>query len=139
MNDIISVNPNGPRIVIISAERVDKDVRQNAYAHAELSDVLRNLGIRHAEAQGCYKAHKELSYVCIAADDITLNNLRKLAKYFDQECILVANEYRDTYLDDVADGSRHDLNGRLCEVTKVYAEKQEAYTILNDKYYTVVQ
>ncbi len=123
MRDLTRQTP----IAIIS---LNTDNREN---ESRLLDVL---GFNFLPLVRVCKGKEELSYAIFLAGDFTLGAVTDLAKGFSQESILVANEWRESYLLFLKDRTKKYI-GILKEVYEKEAKAQDNYTYNPkvDRYY----
>ena len=126
-------------IVIFSVYR-EKSKHENLLNHTETMLELDSAGIKYTELVGYYKGSKELSLM------IGLHNLDlaiSIAKYFNQESILISKSDRSTYLMDLThyyDSYEEEYIGTLKPTSEFVAKKQHSYSYNpeTDSYFVVV-
>lgn len=122
------------QVVILSAEKAGDSVENKDLSTRTLRHCLEDCFFKYKEATGLYKGQAENAFVVIIDNQFDLQTLKDFAfKNFGQESILHQDANQEAYLL-YADGTSERL-GRLEQVTKEEALKQDSYTILNDNYY----
>lgn len=137
--------------VIISGYRVGHTPEGNHYRQRELHHVLKEYGVTFFEAQGAYEGELEESCVIPLHFEDTLDKVRKIAKDFDQETILILKDtqfhyssgksqydlYSNAWLEWVEGGDRVGL-GRFVKVDSNQISSLKAWTLIDGALYTCI-
>lgn len=122
------------RVVILSAETLNATVEGNRQRTETLRGCLQDCNMNFSQAVGVYKGKEETSFVVVVRDEEEIEALKGFAFLnFNQESILLQDANQEAYLV-FNDGETQRL-GRLEQVSKEVATKEDAYTILNGQYY----
>lgn len=105
-----------PSIVIMSAEVKGLSPFQNSYRTEQMAMWLGEVGLAWKAVEGVWNGTKEMSFVVTYRTDEELGQLIDLAKLYDQEAILYADQERNAYLLRQVGPSSVDSIGKL--VTK---------------------
>lgn len=125
------------QVIIISAERSDCGAVENDQRTRILKGCVTDINLPFSEALGVYKGKEEISLVVLVKNQHDIDALKGFAfKNFDQESILYTDANSEAYLF-FNDGKTEQL-GRLLQVPKEQAIKQDNFTILNDEYYITI-
>lgn len=128
--------------IIMSAEREKYSKDKNHRLTARLSHILLELGINCKPIDGYYKGSKEVSFMCFLEPNkgFDIEFFERLAKNFDQECILYRDKYNKCYLhwsNKKPDGSHvQKLDGSFKEVDRVDMYN-DSFSVIKGKYYAV--
>lgn len=115
------------RFALLSAERADQSASTNKLAHIHLQTELETAQLDYKLLKGRYKGVDEVSYLVPVPKDDTYLLVKRLAKQFNQEAILLVDERKIAYLD-VLDGAMDRL-GDFMPVDQATAEKSEGFTL----------
>ena len=121
------------QVVILSAAREHLSAQENYDRSTDLCNALKELGITFDRAVGVYKDNVDTSFVCLPTQGQVFTLIDLGLEAYDQDSILIQNTNGNTYLLNRCWTPK--MIGRLKVVTKVIAQKQESYTLLNDVYY----
>ena len=123
--------------VFISAELSTLSDSKNEARTKILRNLLEEFSFQFKEVDGCYKEVEEKSF-CVHSDfrqsDARL--LKKLARVFDQESILIVNN-GDASLYYLQSQKTEEI-GFLTNVNPKRIEELEAYSIIDNKLYTIL-
>lgn len=121
--------------IIMSAERDSYSKDKNRRLTNTLANVFIELGINVKPITGYYKGSKEVSFMCFLepTKGFDVEFFERLAKNFDQECILYRDKYNKCYLHG---DSITKLDGSFKEVDKVDIY-EDSFSVINGKYYAV--
>lgn len=86
------------------------------------------------KVQGAYKGQLEDSYLVLANEDTYLNTVRKLAKLYNQESILIVNEDRKAYLEYIGTGKQVYI-GQWTSIDSLTAQSLDNWTLDGVNYY----
>ncbi len=119
------------RVAVIALNRPsiqdDKDVLL-------IADLESKHGLKYQEAYRFYKGTNENSYMILVPEDSTLNEVRKLARDYNQESILIIDEDRKARLEFTQTGSTVQL-GTWTEISALEARERENWTLIGGSYY----
>lgn len=122
------------QVVILSAELSDQRFEQNRQRTENLAACLDDCNMRYRRAEEYYKGHGESSFVVVLRDNVELETLKDFAfKSFNQESILHQDSNGEAYL--LYQDGRTEQLGRLEQVSKEEATKQDSFTVMGDLYY----
>lgn len=122
---------NGP-LVILSAERVEHDRRENRRRTRKLEKRLLSNNFNIMPALGMYKGVSERSIVVLTKH---FEEMLDVAGDYQQESILVVNEHNSASL--IYHDGRSENLGTFVEIPLADIEGLDAYTIVNCRAYTV--
>ena len=129
--------------IIMSAERENIAEHNNDIRTERLENILVELGINFKPIKGVYKDTKEFSFMCFLepVKGFDVEFFERLAKNFDQECILYRDKYNKCYLHyNSPDGKTswtEKLDGSFKQVSQSDVENLDAYSIIGGKFYAV--
>jgi len=124
------------QVIILSAELSDLSNEENKSRTLTLDSWLRDLGLNFTQVQGCYKGSSEESFLVVIRESDCIETLKGFAfKQFNQDSVL----YQDTsglcYLE-YENGISNKI-GRFEQVNPNYIKTLDAYTVINDKVFTI--
>lgn len=111
--------------IIFSVFR-DEFSATNEQSHRSIIIALNGQGIETTEVLGVYKGDSEKS-IMVELTDYNFNNVKTIAKLFNQESILVSNSKALLLF---SDGSGSITLGALQEVTEDEAKSSDSYTYI---------
>lgn len=118
----------------ISAFRTEYDLKGNRLRHNFLRRQVESLGLSYKTYLGCYEGSRELSLV-VDCQGTDLKNLRTLAGFLEQECIMVI-DHMGVYLD-YQNEDQTTIGSHLLEVSEDKALSTGNYSIIGGKFYIV--
>lgn len=124
------------RFVLFSLDTPDS--KAGTFQHTMIKNILRDENISFTEVFGCYAGIKENSYMAVIETDDKLKVIRSIAWQFLQEAILIVEEDRVAYICYNKDfyNTKNKL-GAWVNITAEEATNLNAWTLLNNQYYTV--
>lgn len=87
------------RLAVLSAERSTNSAELNAVRTTQLMERLVVDGLAFEPARGMYEGSEERSFVVAVPRDLDLEYIRALAGMYEQDAILVINEYGDAVIE----------------------------------------
>lgn len=124
------------RVAILSAEHLRASSLANSEATDTLATLLERAGYSFRRALGSYKGTTENSFIVKAHTDDVIKHLRDLAWNFNQESILIIDEWRNGHLLDVNTQEVKKL-GALRTIEESTADNYDAWTLVGGQYYVV--
>ena len=125
------------QVIILSAELAGLSKEENARRTNTLEHCLQDCNLTFNRASGVYKGKEEVSFVVVPNNEDEIQGVKEFAFLnFNQESVLVQDSNQEAYLE-FGDGTVERL-GRLSEVPQAIAQAEDAYTILNGKYYITI-
>ena len=112
--------------IIFSVFR-DEFADSNEKSHRSTILALNGLGIETTEVLGVYKGSSEKS-IMVALNDYTMDNVLTIAKLFNQESILISDNFKASLI--FLDGGNNIVLGQLNEVSETEAKSNDSYTYI---------
>jgi len=131
-------NNNDSTVFILSAELSTNSFRTNSERTAELSELLQASGMPFKDVLGRYEGTDEVAFVVVTEDR---ERILKLARDFDQECILELGpknclNVRESKLLGVKTGEVY-ATGEFIIVPEYIAKENKSYTFDGKNYYII--
>lgn len=125
------------KVLILSAELDTNTFKGNEDRTRHLKTSMDELDIHYTQGVGVYKGSVETSFVVTPRCPVEHELVLAMAfKTFNQESVLFQDNDGESYLIfNGEEGLEH--IGKLRELPKILARKQDSYTVLNDKYYAI--
>lgn len=120
--------------IIFSVEQANKSREENQFNNAEARRTLENFGMTFIEIQGVYKGTSEVSFMVFHSNKYVEQTVKQIVKTYNQESILNIDSNNQAYLE-FFNGEKNMELGRWNEVSKDYAEKQKAYSVIQGRYF----
>jgi len=120
--------------VFISAFRKEYALNMNARRHNFLKRQVSSLGLSFKTSLGCYEGVRELS-ICIECTAPDLSNLRTIAGFLEQDCIMVV-DHMGVYLD-YTNEDHESIGSHLVEVDEAKALSTRNYSKIEGKFFLV--
>lgn len=125
------------QVVILSAEKSNLDRINNGKRTMLLEQMILDIGLNFEPALGVYKGSEERSFVVVINNNTDLETLKSFAfKNFEQESILYQDSNQEAYL--ITNGGDVIQLGKLTNVPREVATRQDGYTLMNGQYYTAL-
>lgn len=112
--------------IIFSVFR-DEFADSNEKSHRSTILALNGLGIETTEVLGVYKGSSEKS-IMVALNDYTMDNVLTIAKLFNQESILISDNFKASLI--FLDGGNNIVLGQLTEVSEIEAKSNDSHTYI---------
>ena len=112
--------------IIFSVFR-DEFADTNEKSHRSTILALNGLGIETVEVLGVYKGSSEKS-IMVVLNDYTLENVMSIVKLFNQESILISDNFKAFLV--FLDGGNNIVLGNLVEVSEIEAKQNDSYTYI---------
>lgn len=112
--------------IIFSVFR-DEFADSNEKSHRSTILALNSLGIETTEVLGVYKGSSEKS-IMVALNDYTMDNVLTIAKLFNQESILISDNFKASLI--FLDGGNNIVLGQLTEVSEIEAKSNDSHTYI---------
>jgi len=124
------------QVIILSAELSDLSNEENLKRSINLGACLEDLGLNFSKVQGCYKGVKELSFMVIIKDQAEMYAIQDFAfKNFNQESILYQDANGLCHLE--YQNGDSEVLGRFEQINPKYIETVDAYTVINNRVFTI--
>lgn len=120
------------KIAIFSVYQKEKTERENERAHGVTLNALESIGLGFSEVQGCYKyddgtIESERSILVVLKDNDALKTVEMICGDYNQECYLISEHDRSSYLVYGDHRPNTDL-GTLQSITESQAKELDAFT-----------
>lgn len=126
------------QVVILSAERTGLERAENERRTEFLKGFITDINLPFEEAVGVYNGSYETSLVVLVRDQAEIDALKGFAfQNFDQESVLYTDANSEAYL--LFNNGTSKQLGRLTQVPKEVALRQDSFTVLNGEYYITSQ
>lgn len=125
--------------VILSAYQQDAPVVHNLLASDELAILLSlNGSFEVTRAVGCYEGKTEQSFIIHTNSSNTVNELKRLAWDFEQDCILVSSNRTYKIHLHYPDSAPLHIGERFAINNKLAGNGLLSYTVLRGEYWAVI-
>jgi len=121
-------------ICIFSVARSNLSEWENLTNYIETADTLKELGIPFTAVRGVYKGVREDSFIVAREHE---EKVQEYCRVFAQDCYLVSDSERISWLVDAATGEKQADLGKLIAVPEDVAKARDSYTwnFHNNTYY----
>lgn len=121
-------------VIIFSTDRTERNLRENAEQHQRAVAFLERNNVMFLVGEGHYKGVHETAIMVVLYNAQSEKAARTLATLADQDSILYCDAERLARLE-TCDGDLIETLGRLVCVSASEAIQEDAYTVMDDKYY----